>query len=665
MARIPVGEGLGNVIAEPARAPDTRYLEGAFGTGTGRAVEQFGQRLSRQQAMEQEQALRQREAADKAKATMLVNQVETDLDVLADEVSVGIQSGQIDKTKAQEEWERRYRARIAQALPDIPAEHQEIAQMAAQGRAQRLGRAVSRAVLQRDQADTRAGLESNLEQAQRIYLQDPAAADEMAQQAIESLGPFSGLDPAQLGRLHQSWKENTRLNKATVMITDARRDNQALSKVEKALEGDEFSALDPQRKASLLGQIEGYKVANIQRAEAEMRRRQAEEERRLRIAGAQFDAAQSIITQGKVLSPDYVEQVSRAVEGTPYAAAFRETLKQAPERTAFGVQPLAVQQAALNQARAQLNAQGTNPEAEERFKALEKIYEQARRDYSEEPLQAALERGVIQSLAPVDTSSVQGLVSTFRERIDQASLTRQQTGAPVSPLLSQEAEKVGQMIAILPVDQRASAVAQIAQTIGPEQASVLGRQIAPKDKALGIAFGMAGAKTTNGRYTSELVLRGAQAMKDRSVKADNTAVTGVRARIAEEIGEAYLNQEVRDTMIEAAVLAEYGLQAEGSGDIRRSVRLVTGGIAEQGGKKVPLPYGMDQETFSRRLRELTPVDLQTAQVFVGGQELSAYKLLEQLPTLPLIHAGQGRYAVQAGGTVVARPDGRPLILEIR
>ena len=221
------------------------------------------------------------------------------------------------------------------------------------------------------------------------------------------------------------------------------------------------------------------------------------------------------------------------------------------------------------------------------------------------------------------------------------------------------------MINILPVEQRSTAIAQLAQTLGPQQAAALGRQLAPKDKALGIAIGMAGAKTSAGRYTSELVLRGAQAMRDKSVQVDNRAMTGVRARVAEEIGNAYPNQELRETMIEAAVLAQYGLEAEGSGDLSRAVRLVTGGIVERGGSKVPLPYGMNAETFDQRLRSLTPLDLRTAQVVVAGQKLSTYDFLQQLGDAPLIHAGQGRYAVQAGGGLVQRPDGKPLILEIR
>lgn len=669
MAKIPRGEGFGEVVARPARFNESQMPRAAFGEPIAGAMTQVGAQMVDQERLEarraEAQAKATAEAAERAKAASQLQTIETDLDIISDEVSEGISNGTIAKTDAQEEFKRRTQERITAGLGSIPQAHQPIAQASVNNRASRLSRNISKAVTQRDQQDVRAGLQSQLEYAQRLYMTDPAAADQIVAQSVEALGPFSGLNPAELQKAQQGWRENTRLNKAQTLMTSARRDNNALSEVEKLLGTDEFADIDPGRKATLLGQIEGFKVSNIQRAEAEARRRQADQERLLRKAEAQFNAAQSIMTQGKVLSPDYIEQVTRDVAGTPYEAALRESLRQAPARTAFGVQPLSVQRQALDAARSQLNTQGTSPELEKKVADLQRVYDASVKDYADEPLRAAAERGVIQQIAPINTQSVAGLVQTVGARIEQASLAQQQTGAPVSPLLREEAEQVGRMINILPVEQRSTAIAQLAQTLGPQQAAALGRQLAPKDKALGIAFGMAGSKTTAGRYTSELVLRGAQAMRDKSVQVDNRAMTGVRARVAEEIGDAYPNQELRETMIEAAVLAQYGLEAEGSGDLGRAVRLVTGGIVERGGRKVPLPYGMNAETFEQRVRGLTPTDLRTAQVVVAGQKVSTYDFLEKLGDAPLIHAGQGRYAVQAGGGIVQRPDGKPLILEIR
>ncbi|WP_439587491.1 hypothetical protein [Hydrogenophaga sp.] len=672
MAKIPRGEGFGEVTARSGNLTMSGAAgsEAAYGGALAQSVEGVGAQMvdqeRREAAILERQAKATREAANRTKAAVELQNMETDLDIIGDEVAAGIQDGTIDKTAANDEFKRRTQERIAAGMPNIPPEHATLAQSSATNRAARLGRSVGKAVLQRDQQDVRSGLQSQLEYAQRLYVKDPAAADQMVSETIEALGPFSGLNAAELQKAHQGWRESTRLNKAQTLVNEAKRDNKALDKVAASLNSDEFADIDPQRKTTLLGQIEGFQVSNIQRAEAEARRRQAEQERYLRKAEAEFNAAQSLVTQGKVLSPEYIDRVTKAVQGTPYAAALKESMRQGPENTAFGVQPLNVQQATLDAARADLLRTGTNPKAEEKLGALQKVHDAAVRDYKEEPLRAALERGVIQQIEPVDTSSVQNLVATMARRVDQASMTRQQVGTPVSPLLNQEAEKVGQMINNLPVEQRATAIAQLAQVAGPEQAGALARQIAPKDKALGIALGMAGSMTTQGRHTSEIVLRGAQAMKDKAVKADNAAVTGIRARVAQVIGDAYPSEEVREAMIDAAVFAEYGLQSEGSGDLSRAVRLVTGGgIVERGGRKVPLPQGMTSSQFDERLRTLTPKDLRSDTVVVGGQTIPAKDFISKIPDAPLIVRGNGRYAVQAGNGLVMRPDGKPLIVEVR
>lgn len=661
MAEIPRGEGFGNRTAKPGLYNEAKLPRDAFGQGMAGSMVQAGSMLQQ----EDRQAAAIADAASRATAAASMREIDTDLDLIAGEVSEGVKTGQIDKTQAGEEFKRRTSERITTGMDGIPPEHQAIAQQNFNTRANRLTRTVSKAVTQRDQQDVRSGMQAQLEYAQRLYLTDPAAADQIAGQTIEQLGPFSGIPQADLQKHHQAWREGTRLNKAQTMVIDARRDNAELDKVVTSLEGDEFKDMDPGRKTALLGQIEGFKVANIQRAEADTRRKQADEERRFRMAESSFTAAQSIITQGKTLSPEYVQQVTTAVQGTPFADAFRETLKQAPERTAFALQPLAVQRQALDAMRAELTNKGTNPALEKRYAEMQRQHATQEREYKEEPLRAGLEYGLLpEGIAPLNTSNIGTIVQSVGERVTQAQRVRQQTGSAVSPFLSQEAEQVGRMLSILPVDQRASAVAQLSEAMGSDVAAAFGRQVAPKDKALGIALGMSGSKTTAGRYTSELVLRGAQAMKDKAVKPDNTAVTGIRAQIAKELGDAYPNQELRETMIEAALLAEYGLQSEGSGDVKRAVRLVTGGLAERGGRKVPLPYGMTPDEFDKRIRTMTTANLGAEEVQVAGQKMKAADFLAKLPDAPLIHAGQGRYAVQAGGSIVLRPDGRPLILEI-
>jgi hypothetical protein len=661
--KIPTGN-FGQVVAAPKQAArisaDTAVgeaLQRAGGQVAGAAIDQIA---ANTRENERQKDLSERTAAAKARTTTI-----NDLADLQDEFNRGIADGTIDKAKAPEEWQARTKSMLDGRLEGLSPDFAGQLGVEFDGLTRRGMNGVRDAVSKRNQQDTHANLMGLGEQYERTATRDPARATAEYFAQVDTLGPQAGLAPDQIQQMKQSFTEKTTFTRGFTLVNAAKRSNAALDKVEQQLNSDEFAGMDPQRKAQMLTTLEGYKVSNIQKAEAEARRRQAESERYLRKAEHEFTAANSIITGGKQLSPEYVQQVSAAVAGTPYALAFKESLKQGPASAAFGTQPLAVQQRALIEARNQLNTKGTTPEAEKRVAQLQKIYDQSAKDYAEDPLLAAQERGVIQQVAPLDMRDLNTVVAGLGQRVNQATITRQQVGQPVSPLLKSEAEQIGKMINVLPMEQRSSAIASIATAVGPEQAAALGRQMAPKDKALGIALGMAGSKTTEGRYTAEIVLRGSQAIKDKAVKEDNIALTGIRARVAAEIGNAYQNEEQRQTMIDAAVMAEYGLQSEGSGSLSRAVKLVTGGIVERGGAKVPLPYGMTADQFDQRLRKLSPVDLKTATVVVDGQKLSAYDFLAKVPDAALIHAGQGRYAVQAGTGIAQREDGRPLIIEVK
>lgn len=669
MARIPAGEQLGNVTARPQRFDEAVIPGGAYGGAIGAAVTNIATDAQRMQRIEDQRAQMLQEAADKAQAMQIMTKGRDALADLHDTTAEGVRDGTIDKTIAAGEWQTRSREAITAAMEGVPASHRESVQFDLEHQSSRFARGIGKAVEQRDQQDVRSGINDTLEYTQRLYATDPKAAEALATETLKSLGPFSGMDPAQIQKAGQAWKESTRYTKAYGLVNGARRSNADLDKVATQLEGEEFSAMDPQRKSQLLTTIEGFKVANVQKAEAAARHAQAVEERNLRHAESQFNAANTILTTGKVLSDAYVQQVSQAVAGTPYELAFKESLKQGPAQAAFGMQPLSVMERTLSQVRAQLNVNGTDPKTEKLVKQMETIRDQAKKDYAEDPLLAAQERGVLTAVAPLDTSSIAGLVSTIGERTAQASIVQQQTGGPVSPLLKSEAESVGKILNALPVEQRSTAIAQLATAVGPQQASALGNQMAPKDKGLGIALSLAADRTTAGRYVSEIVLRGTQAIKDKAVKEDNKALVGVRAAVAAEIGDAYIDQALRERMIDAAVYAEYGLQAEGNGDPRNAANLVTGGITERAGKKVPLPRGMKPAEFDKRISQVTSVDiaaqLTDGKVYVSGTAMDPAEFLNGVPTAALIHAGQGKYAVQTGAGIATNANGRPLIIEVK
>lgn len=664
MAQIPGAGDLGQNIAQPTRTPLDSPDQ--FGAGLGRAIEQQGALQQSQERHAAELADHQRKAAARAQAMTELQITQDDLAALHDDVVNGVKSGQVAKGDAATVWRDRSSERIARAMDAIPAEFQSLSRRELGARAERGNRGIAAAVLQRDQHDVRAGIDQTMEYASRMYARgDREAADTLVKSTLDGQGPFSGLQPDQLQKLSQAYRETSRFTRASTLVTDARRSNQALDQVEKQLQGEDFADMDPQRRQQLMASIEGYRVSNDQRAAAAAQRAQALEEHRLKVAESTFNAASLLVNQGKTLSPEYVEQATQQMAGTPYQNAFRESLKDAPARAAFGQQPLATQQQVLLGLRAELNQRGTDPKIEKRIGELDTIYKQSVQDYAADPLPAALQRGLLPNIEPIRTDSIPGLVATIGGRVYQAQLVQQQVGEAVSPLLQTESEQVAKLINVLPVDQRASAVAQIAQAVGGPVAQALGRQIAGKDKALGLALAMGASQTTQNRYTSELILRGAQAIKDKTIQADDKKVSGWRAEIANTIGNAYQNDVQREAAIESAFLVRAGLAAENTGDNAQAVRLATGGIADRNGKKVPLPYGMAADDFDAKLKKLTPANVSAPEAFIGGKPMPMADFLARVPDAQLVHAGKSRYGVMAGGSLATDAKGNPLIIEVR
>lgn len=668
MARIPAGEEFGQLAARPQRAPEV--VPGANGEAIGQAVAGFGQdlqRIDQQQLRERKQL---QEAADRANADTIMQRAMSSLDEASDAMGVGIKGGQIAKDQAAQQWQQQSTDLISGVMGNVPEALRGQVQARLDSRASHLGRGVGRAVMERDQSDVRAGLDQTLETAGRMYLRNPQEANNMVATAFEQQGPFSGLDAQQLGRMQQNWREATRFNKAATMVQDARNNNGSLDQVTKALGGEEFADLTPERRLQLSTQIEGFKTSNIQRAEAARARAEAQQRAQLDRAQAAYSAAQGLVMTGKALSHDYVTQLSQTVAGTPFAKAVPELVRQAPEMSAFGTQPLAVQQQILQQTRAKLNQTGTSPDIEKQVNRMDAVYQQSLKDYREDPLLAAQERGVLPSIAPLDTSSMATMLQGLAQRSEQARIVSGVVGQAVSPLLRTEAEQAAKLIQALPVEQKSSALAQLASTVGPAMASALGRQMAPKDQALGISLGMAGSTTTQGRYTSELVLRGSQALKDKAIKEDNAAITGVRARIASEYGNA-VSGPARETLIDAALMIYYGKQAEGGGaiSIPGAVALASGGVAERNGRKFVLPYGVPANEFEKKLQQMNSGavagQLPDGQVYVGQTPMSADDFVKNLPKAALITSGNGRYTVQAGGGLVTNSRGQPVFVEVK
>lgn len=680
MARIAAGMEFGQAVVQPARTqvvdpgPGVAAVASAVDRVASQQVAE-GQQQMRQQDAEARQAAREAQAAremaerGQAQARMIAMR-----DTLNDEVErIGqeVQDGRLQKTDAQKAWQERTAKLLADNIEGVPEAHRAAVTADVQAQTGRLTSKVGDIVRRRDQTDTLAAITQVQEYTQRLAVAEPDKARQIWLDTVEQLGPFAGLQPDQIAKAKQGWIEGTSYTRAFTAVNAAKTDNKALAAVEKGI--NDNPDLDPQRKATLLAQVEGYRSANEARALRQAQHAEIVAQRAQRQSDEAFNVLSGWALQGKAADPNAASALIARLTPTA-AAAYRSMAAEIPARTAVAMLPLDTQAQQLDTLKARA-VTGTSQELEAEIKRREQVLTQARKDYTDDPLRAANERGVITSpLRPLNTSSIDGIAAGLAERAGQAQEVATITKRPVSPLLSEEATRLGSILQALPVAERGRRIAQMAEVLPAPMMLALAQQIGGDDKgakrALALEMQFGAEKTTSGRYRSELVALGAQAIRDKGIKEDTSAEFGLRAQIAKEIGDS-LPPKWRDDAIEAARLMYLGQQADGgSPSVRGAVRLAAGGeIVEHNGRRIPIPAGMDEGQFRDRLKAY-PADAITKQaggavMLPGGKALPMDQFLAGLPDAVLEPVAPGRFGVRAGGGIVMGATGRPIIIEVR
>lgn len=667
MAQIPIGN-FGQTVVQPGRGQ--RVFAEQAGQITGRATAELGQTAQQIALRDMEQQTRigieayDREAQTTAARVRISTQ--NNLDEAADTLAADIKAGRVAKDKADEEWQTRRASVLDGAFDGLDERYKGKVQAELEGVSQLKTRTVRDAVTLRDQADTRTNIMTLGEEYQRKAVKDRPGAVAEYSALLDAMGPAAGMGPDDIAKQKQGFRENTAFTQATEVV-GAARDLAGVRKAREVLSGDGFADLDPQRRAQIEATLDGRETAFIQRAAAQEQARAARAEAHLNRARAAFESAQARTDAGIPDSEDQVALTTQALAGTPFLDTYRALQVRAREIGGAGAQPVAVQQAQLDQVNAQIAQQGASDALIKRRDSLQKVLDASKRDYKEDALRAGLQRGVIDALPPIDVSSIDAATRTIGARLQAAQIVQTRAGQPVSPLTNDEAELLANTINTLPVQQRATALGTLGRSIGPQAAAGLAAQIDKKDKALALALQFGTSSTTEGRHTSELILKGQAAIKDKTVKVDAAAESGWRGTIAAEVEGAYSNQRMADDVKEAAYLITAGLAAEGSVDPKRAVRLAArGSIVEHNGKRIPLPAGVTQDDLDAKLRSLKPESFANqvpgGQVRVGGQAVPLETFVQSLPESQLINAGYGRYNVVSGGRVVTNAQGMPITI---
>jgi hypothetical protein len=668
MAKIPLGN-FGQVIAQPA--PSVRVVPGAFDTG-GAALQQIGDTGMRVAADAMAEQRQQALALTRAKAANAVLDREISVKTIGAEIGQQVESGELHYDEAPKVLKQR----IAElGMPDMtgldPVTAENFTKGLKRADFQGLG-LISGVVAKARTADMRTqadGLLDKLGKQASLPGADPAQINAQAD-GLDEIGKLAY--GAAWAKKKQDWVDGNweaHLNQQAMTVRDDLAGIKALD--QRITSGDYADKLDSNKRNSLVAKLEGYRTSLLQRQEVAAARAERQQERYLKRAEAEFNTFQALADKGTLMAPEYVDRVVQMTAGTPYQQGIKIIAQQAQETGGIASQPVKVQQDMLDQIDAQIARNGRSPALDKRREQISKVLAGSQSDLKENGLRAGLERGVITEMAPLDISSPEAFSASVAKRLSQAETVGQWAGKAVSPLDAREAESVRGMLEALPAKQRSQAVAIIAESVGPRTAGAMAEQLDKQSRPLALAFASSGAKTSTGRLTSELILKGATAIKDGAVMKDDKKVTGWKATISAELDGVFTDERMATAAKDAAYYVAAGIaQEEGGTDVSRAVRLAIGGnVIEHNGKRIPTAGDMDEDEFAKRLRNAAPSDITKqapdGKVRVGGAEMSAADFVATIPGQELIYAGPGRYAVIVKGRPVTNAAGKPIIIGVR
>lgn len=622
------------------------------------------------QDMQQAELQKQRSQAAMTAAT-LSNEAHD----VHDQISRDVTDGKLPAEQAVPEFQKRFGELTGERTKELTADQNMVIKEHLIKQTGSLERNLTGVAIARTQNETGANLMGIGEQMQRAAMRDLPGSIAQYDKVVDTMGAAAGWNPEQIGKAKQAFKEGATFNFQNAVLEGAGHsgDLALVVAARERIQGEEGEALDPAKRTALItkawGMEEGIKAAGIRDQE----RMQRESEARENKAFDAYQEASNTMLEGRYLSTEAINNLAMITAGTRMAGPTQALAKSQTEVAGFASYPIARQTAEIERLTAAGSdpTVGTSPDQEKLVKRLITIRDATEKAYTENPWVAAQERSVIKRAPEISLNDVPTAMAVMTERMTQINTVEAAAGRKVSPLQPQEAEQIGKMVKALPPDQQASALAGFSRMIAdPDRLSDFARQIDSKDRVLATAMMVGDLTTTQGRYTAELIIKGNRALKDKSIVIDSARETGWRGAIAKEIGDAYPNEEVRERTIEAAYLVQAGFAAEGgSTDIKRALRLAAGPIIEHNGVKLPIPRGMEESDFEKRLKLVSGETLAKQApggvVMVGKTPVNLVDFAKTIPDAKLVSAGPGKYNVRAGMGLVTNKLGKRITIEVK
>lgn len=327
---------------------------------------------------------------------------------------------------------------------------------------------------------------------------------------------------------------------------------------------------------------------------------------------------------------------------------------------------------------------------EHNYEALQRAVHITMEQRRKDPVAFALSAGAygIQPLERLDNPGL--LAEEMSRRAAAAPQMAGDYGTPAKLLTAGEAKAMAATLRASPVEQQKQLLSAMAQGVGNlELYKSTMQALAPDTPTIALAglYQASGYRTTGGRDTADLILRGQAILTPPNAKEDGSGHMGGKALLkmpeAKRMladwnaitGSAFVNSEKSADLYMQTARAIYAARSAEDGDYsgvldgsrwEAAIQLATGGIQSHNGARIVLPYGQPYSQFRDYINTTAPAEIKASggEFNVHGQKFTAADLAKKLPGSTLVNTGSNSYMVQAGTDVVRNANGSPYVLKV-
>ncbi|AYZ97796.1 hypothetical protein DB771_13250 [Burkholderia sp. AU29985] len=657
-------------------------MQGLGAAGTQLTADIFQQR----QKLDQDLA--------RTNAAVMFQTHETNVKSSKKDLDEQLQSGQIDQIAYVAALKDAQKQSFDSTIGALPDNHfKNIATIQAQGLDRTVTLGMQEVLTKNTQQLIAANAATLLDTAGKSIATNPGGIDATVtstRSAYLSAAASAGIPKQRAEQVAQDWADSQYAAHAQSAAIAARGngDLAALTQLEKDLtspDGYYAGKLDAGKRNQVLASV----VSNRLSLQNQMT---SEQQAREREAVTAFNQATDLMTQGKRFSPEYVQQLTAATRGTALEQQTQGVIKQAAVGASFSTLSVPEMRAAVQANESKQNQSGTDPLEAAAIKQQKQILTATDEAYKRDPWNAALERGAIDVVPPIDTSGITQLASSLAARAQLAPVVEHKAARRVSLLTPDEARNVLQTIDALPTNTKAQALALLGRSMGnAARINDLAEQWKDKSPAAALAMKAGAADPSGGPLmmqsgmpVAQYILDGQDALANKLVKVDAAAATGLQATIAKRIGDALPPQQLgdaRETAYFAAVASarKNGRDVPNSTDVETGINVATGGLAKTGGidprgdrYMAAKPWGWSDDDFDGGVKQASITNIENQpggrpvdSVIANGTKIPIDQFMQQFASYRLQRVGiGGTYTVLTGARPVTDTTGAPLLIHL-